>query len=89
MWTADFRLRGLVAWLLIVLLLIVSGCSTKPSQPPLEPKAPQIPAPPAALMAPIPESPVNVQQLYESWTQRIDQWRRQREDCKATPQKCA
>ena len=70
---------------LLCLALTLTGCaSTK--LPSVEPA--RLPPPPAELMAPLPPSPVNVEQLLQRWTNMLEAWRQQQEVCKTTPQAC-
>lgn len=72
---------------LLCLALMLSGCaSTSTRWTPVEPA--RVPNPPAQLMAPLPASPVNVDQLLQRWTSMLEAWRKQQQVCKDTPQKC-
>lgn len=70
---------------LLSLVLMLSGCaSTK--LPLTEPV--KVPPPPQELLAPLPPSPVNVEQLLLRWTNMLESWRREQERCRAMPQTC-
>lgn len=76
-------LKRLATPLLIALTL--SGCASTKT-PLVEPV--RIPAPPAELMAPLPPSPVNVEQLLQRWTRMLESWLELQAVCKDTPQRC-
>lgn len=86
---ASTRWQRLIVLLLLPLLLAAcSGSMPTIPQPPQKQPLPEIRLP-AELMTPVPESPVNVPQLLQSWEKLMESWRIRLALCKTQPQSCA